>query len=348
MSKNNEHANIMNMSTFKHTQIDDLSGAIKLISQLSNASVPLKLEGGYIAGKRKSDHWKVIELPVNALTIGTVNEIDWGKYVLFAPYLPPKTASILNDCNARYIDSAGNARFIMKDSYIFISGQKPCIKSKANKPSKPIYGQKTALKILYVLMKDRDLLKANYREIMNVAQVSLGSVSAAIARMKDERILYEIEGRLEFLDYKEAVAKWTMMYATILKPSLRVYEYVAEASAQEIVEVTDPMMFKGVWGGEAGGFALTHYLTPTEITLYTSDSGRKEIIHLAKLKAAKSRDGTGTKVSIIEPFWNTDRLPQRATCACPILTYAELLASNDPRLLDTAKRIADLYLGINS
>ncbi len=331
------------MDKTKYTHIDDLMGAIQLVSQLSNLPAFITFEDGYLVGMRKNDRWKVVELPVNALSISTVREVNWNECVLFAPYIPPQTAQMLNECNARYIDMAGNARLSNKNSHIFIAGQKPRNKPKASRVVKPIYGQKSALKVLYVLLKDSDLLKAPYREIMNVAKVSLGSVSSSISKMKDERILYESDSGLGFLDYKETLTRWAMMYATILKPSLQTREFESNNSALDILEMTDPRMFNGVWGGEAGGFSLTHYLTPTEITLYVGGENQKEFIHLARLRATTPGITANTKVTIVEPFWNTDSLLQN-TQACPLLTYAELLAGNDPRLLDTAKRIAHEYL----
>lgn len=336
----------MNMSRMNRTHIDDLEDAIQLVSQLSNLPALIAFEDGYLKGKRANDRWEVVELPVNALTIGTAREINWDRCVLFARYIPPKTAKMLNECNGRYLDMAGNARLSMKDGHIFIAGQKPISRPKMSKAVKPIYGQKAALKVLYVLMKDSDLLKAPYREIMDMAKVSLGSVSSSISKMKDERILYESDSGLEFLDYKETLSRWAMMYAAILKPSLRAREFESDNSALDILEMTDPRMLNGVWGGEAGGFSLTHYLTPTEITLYVGGGGQKEFIHLARLRATTSGTTTKTIVTIVEPFWNTESLLQN-TQACPLLTYAELLAGNDPRLLDTAQRVAHEYLGIN-
>lgn len=94
--------------------------------------------------------------------------------LLITDYLTQEKAQKLKDANVCYLDAAGNAYITGTGLYLWISGQKnPNLKS-----SKHLRAfQEAGVKIIFTLLNQPGLADKPKREIAEIAQVSLGSVS---------------------------------------------------------------------------------------------------------------------------------------------------------------------------
>jgi hypothetical protein len=93
-----------------------------------------------------------------------------------------------------------------------------------------------------------------------------------------------------------------------------------------------------IWGGEPAAEKLVQYLNPAIITLYTLERPRGEWLN--KWGLVPRPNG---RVRIYDKFWQDQQWdPQQL--APPLLVYAELMMTDDPRCIETAQMIYDQYL----
>jgi hypothetical protein len=90
-------------------------------------------------------------------------------------------------------------------------------------------------------------------------------------------------------------------------------------------------------GGEPAAEVLTNYLTPEVLTVYT-EKGRAALMP----KWAIIPDEKGN-VQVYQKFWKDEEWDEQKL-APPLLIYADLMMTGDPRCQETAKIIYDKYL----
>lgn len=86
-------------------------------------------------------------------------------------------------------------------------------------------------------------------------------------------------------------------------------------------------------GGEVAAGKLTGYLKPVRITLYLDGKADELIL------ANRLRPDLNGAIELLEAFWTTDEMGHRNDVAPPLLVYADLMASSDPRNIEAAKMI---------
>jgi len=59
---------------------------------------------------------------------------------------------------------------------------------------------------------------------------------------------------------------------------------------------------------------------------------------------ARMRLATDGNTEILQTFWHPELLEQPTTLAPPLLIYADLMATADPRNLETAKQVYERFL----
>jgi len=125
-------------------------------------------------------------------------------------------------------------------------------------------------------------------------------------------------------------------YTRRLRPKLVVehYRLPHPGWASELVN-TDG---SGKWGGEVAGSKLTGYLVPETVTLYTENLPVPFIV-----KHDLRKDPAG-RVEILRPFASMDQTTPMEACVHPLIVYADLMATEIDRNLETAKRIYERYL----
>jgi len=97
------------------------------------------------------------------------------------------------------------------------------------------------------------------------------------------------------------------------------------------------------WGAEVAAEKLTGYLRPHALTIYLhKEQGQKNLTRMVaehKLRADAQGD-----IEILDAFWEfEDEKPMPETVQ-PLLAYADLIATLDPRNLEAAKLINDRYI----
>lgn len=258
--------------------------------------------------------------------------------LLIAPYISKEIAEYCRQIDLQFIDTHGNAYLHSPGMRVYIKGEKdPSISMTIGRATG---ANPTALRIHFVLLCLPSMVNASFREIKESAGVSLGAVSAAFEDLKRRGFLIETgRGReRKLLDPSRLFEEWVTTYAIALRPKLKSRRFSAPDPDWWRTLRLDPQ--EAVWGGEVAAEQITGYLKPAAQTLYVVPAALngflRNLVSTHRLRA----DPQG-QVEILEKFWNLPLEPNNPDVAPPVLVYADLMATLDPRNIEVAKMIRD-------
>src|SRR5712692_5960642 len=281
-----------------------------------------------------------------AVTLATVkHQLEhYGKPgVLIAPYLTPELANYCKDkLDLQFMDTAGNAYLRAPGLYVFIKGEKPQ-GGAANGIGTRGGGTATALRVVFALLCKPELLNAPYREIVDAAGVALGAVGWVFFDLVGRGLVGggQRKRNRRFLEPKRLLDEWVTNYAIKLRPKLNPRRFRApDANWWRKVHLAEGRAW---WGGEVAADQLTHYLKPAACTIYLDLRNQRETLGALVAKNKLQADPQGD-VEFLDRFWNFTVPGIRPNLVPPLLVYADLLATLDPRNLEVAKMIRERYL----
>jgi hypothetical protein len=272
------------------------------------------------------------------------------KPLLITPRLTEEATDKCKKLELNFIDLAGNAYINEPDLFLFIKGQKfkgnqsSLITPHKNKGA----GTATNLRMVFTLLCKPEMLNAPYRQIEKVAGIALGTIGW---------IFYDLESRgftiggkqktnRKLIRPEKLIQEWVTNYPIKLRSKLNPQKFRApDQNWWKNIEITD---YKAQWGGEVAADKLTNYLKPNFFTIYLQGKDTKKNMARLVIDNRLIPDPQGN-IEILEEFWHFDdkiTLPdqmQQETVP-PLLIYADLVATNDPRNLETAKIIYKKYL----
>jgi len=304
----------------------------------------------------KDLHFTVgVKLWVQQANLGVlINEIKQlpEKGMLVADYVNPKMAEKLREADVPFIDTVGNAYINEKPLYIFIKGLKNRVQNTVNQRTRGKYVcgrafQPTGLKILYAFMRYPELVNAPYRDIAHITGVALGTVGLVINDLKQGGYLVEYEKKHRQLkNKKQLLDKWVDAYLEKLRPKLYLGIFTAE-NEYWWKELDEGILKYGArWGGEVAAAKLTRQLKPEEIIVYLPNDGGSEEYDKRLLADNRFRQDPNGNILLYLAFWKTDNKVglNLTDMVEPVIAYADLLATGDPRNLETARILYDKEL----
>lgn len=253
--------------------------------------------------------------------------------LLVAPYLTAERARQCRSLGLNFIDEAGNAYINTPGCFVHISG-KP-----RREPARPVGRYKAltpaGLRIVFALLTQPRLLAAPYREIAAAAGVALGSVGDVLADLQARGHLALTEPR-RLLAPGALQEEWATHFPMKLRPRLHARRFTA--TARDWWKGQDLQALHAAWGGEVAAHHLTGYLEPERVTLYAAAPDALILKH--RLRPDPQGD-----IEILSPFWPLAPEGEAGSATVPpLLVYADLMASSDPRNIDTAQHIRTQYL----
>ena len=264
--------------------------------------------------------------------------------ILIADYVNPNMAERFKKMDLQFIDTAGNAYINQKPIFIYITGKKPeeqiFITKQAMKTGRAF--QQTGLKVIYLFLREQELLNAPYRDIAKRAKVALGNIGWIIGDLVNQGyVREEIKTKKRTIErYEDLLNKWVEEYPQKLKPKITLGLFTANEFRREEINLAE---FNGLWGGEVAAEKYTHFLTPKDITIYIDKFNARDLIGKERLRKLKRDEAADIRIELNEIFWqeeNTDNYYDiKNEFTDPILTYADLMATGDPRNIETARRL---------
>jgi len=263
-----------------------------------------------------------------------------GKGLLVTPYLTPALATHCRQIDLPFIDTAGNAYLHAPGLFVWVKGEK--------RPE-PAMGQgtggggtATALRVAFALLCKPDLLDAPYRAIVDAAGVALGAVGW---------VLFDLEGRgyiaggkrkgpRRMLQPRRLLEEWVTNYPIKLRPKLNARRFRAPKNDWW----KDARLPKGAyWGGEVAADQLANHLKPATFTIYL-DPGDAQQLVLRLVGMHRLRADPAGDIEVLDRFWHFDADPAHADLVPPILVYADLVATLDPRNLEVANLVRERFI----
>ncbi len=268
-------------------------------------------------------------------TIGNERIRDW---ILFAPHVGRPLASYLAERGGNYIDKAGNCRLVLgEDHYAFVQGQR----RKEPEPRGRGVGL-AGYQVLFAILAQPELLDAPTRTLALAAGVAMNTASRALTRLAEEGLIGAGTGHLRILDRQTMLDRWIAAYADQIRPRQFVGAFrtpdADPPGLEQRVEREFPDTTAWAWGGTAAAKRLNGiYRGPTtvlHVRHWNDDAARR-------LKALRAKDGPLIVLRTRGELAFNGIVPQTVH---PLLVYAELLTSGDPRSTEAAEEIRSLYL----
>lgn len=265
--------------------------------------------------------------------------------LLVAPRITAETAEKCREFDLQFIDAAGNAYLRGPGLYVMVKGQRPIegddflLTGQEGKRA----GTATHLRVIFVLLGKPELLNAPYRDIARVAGVALGTIGWVFHDLANRGLTTggKRKGDRVMLERKKLIDEWVTTYPIKLRQKLNPRRF--KAPKPDWWKTLDIAQYGAQWGAEVAAEKLTGYLRPNTVTIYLhEEKGRRNLTRL--VAENRLRPDTGGDIEILDAFWDFDNEQPMAQTVPPLLAYADLIATLDPRNLEAAKLIYDQYL----
>ena len=257
------------------------------------------------------------------------------KILLITEYVTPPLADQLKDLNIFFIDTAGNAYINELPLYVFIKGNKPQFILKVE-PHKRLF-KPSGLKVVFALLNNPDMVNKPYRDIAKAAGVALGTIGWLFRDLKEMGFCIEIsKHNRRLINLENLLKRWAEAYPEQLRPKLIQGRF--NTPNHNWWKEVNIKTYDAFWGGEIAAANLTKYLKPVKATIYANEPFGELVL---KNRLRKAEDGN---VEILTPFWNFKYDQEDQNVVPPLLVYADLMATADPRTIEAAGNIYEKYL----
>lgn len=259
--------------------------------------------------------------------------------ILFSEYLSYSVRSKLREKSINYADAAGNI-FVKSDLlYLFIDGKK---KDNFRKNIFPKNFSSVGLKLIYAFLTDNNLVNKKYRELSDYTGISLDSIFRTMRELKKQGYLIDANIQNKNLIHKkELFEKWVSLFAEILKPKISRGNFKSLNPGFLNDWKNIPFNGKSLWGSEPAASLLDNYIRPEFFTIYTSESNEEL---LKKFRLVEANDGN---IKIFDFFLKenfSSYAGDNISVVHPILIYADLINTVNPRNVESAKIIYEKYI----
>ncbi len=255
--------------------------------------------------------------------------------MLVTDYVNPRMADRLRQMNLPFIDTVGNAYLNVPPVFVFIKGNRP--PANLEKMTINWASQPTGLKIIFAFLCHPELVTAPYRDIAKAADVALGTVGRVLTNLKELGYLLDMGRRgRRIVNRKKLLDRWVTDYPERLRPKLLMGNF--GTTKTDWWRDAPLLEFKAYWGGEVAAARITQYLRPEVVTIYAIEP-------TAELERTyRLREDPDGNIEVLRVFWDVEWYGANREEVPPLLVYADLLATGDPRNIETAHLIYEQEL----
>jgi len=248
----------------------------------------------------------------------------------------PTLKEILRENKIGYLDGAGNIYVNTPEQLIWLDGNKH---TEAVKPLTNRAFTKTGLRTVFYLLLHQDRINWPYRDLATATNVGLGNINNIITGLKEAGFILPVNKKEVILQNKKALLdRWIAGYRETLKPALHLGNFRFWNDKNFTERENLPIKTgETIWGGEPAAEWLTNYLNPEILTIYTEE---KRAALVPKWKIMPAENGN---IRFYEKFWHDGEMDDQIVVP-PLLVYADLMITDDPRCVETAEMIYEKYL----
>jgi hypothetical protein len=337
---NNEHINLMNKIDFpfdilKANLYNILDAYIEFEpSNDSNTDGLLKI--GF-DGRKAIDLEYVI---INNKTNPTFERL-YGMYlmtnniVFIADNFSTLIKNELKANGIQYIELNGNCFIKIKDTFIYVIGNKK-ISTKKAPPNRAF--SKTGLKIILYYLTEENNINMPSRDLARHLQIGYSNIHYVTQGLRELKYLIPKNKNIMVLDNKkELLKRWISNYEEKIKPTLLEgrFKFGTEVGLKNWRNLKTETNFQ--WGGEAAAALLTNNFEPKIFSIYT-DEPKSGLIK--KYKLIPDKDGYIFVYKPLHSFYTSHYL----NATHPIIIYADLIISQESRNIEVANKIYEKFI----
>ena len=277
---------------------------------------------------------KQLNVATAAHAVSRINNIEGREVILVTKHIQPGVAEFLRKNNIHYADTHGNCHIESPTLLVHVEGKRNILNEKSN-PVRAFKGE--GLKVIFALLLNEGFASLPFRSLVDLSGASHGVVQYTLKDL--ERLGYVLKlnrTRRKLENVEGLLDRWAEGYAENLKPKLSIgwYQFLESAYQENWKQVELHTDFER-WGGEPAAAIRTNYLRPGQLTIYTR-SIQSDFIKRLKIRPSKTN-----KLALVKTFWPEHlekALPHQFTDAIVpnVLTYADLVATRDPRNAEIA------------
>jgi hypothetical protein len=279
-----------------------------------------------------------------------INILEAQGVILLANYISTKAREILIENNINYADTGGNIYLKYNNIHIHIeTGQSD--RSSLDGSNGRAF-TKTGLKVLYQFFRSEERLDENnniitidipelddtLRELSHHSITSKDTVSKVIQDLLEQGyILKKNKSEFVWKNKKAVFERWVSRVNEILRPSLAAKKY--RLLGEPIVHGVIPL------GYQLGGYQGAERWLRLEPSKQIINAPYLIYTHKGYSDLTKDLSivpDTKGQISVVEAFWKDDSNIS-PSADFPVL-YADLINSNDPRMMEVAQLIYKNYL----
>lgn len=249
--------------------------------------------------------------------------------MVIAPHIAERTGAAYRDRGIFYADAAGNAYVAFDGVRIDVRGRKRVASAShesSTGASGYLYSPKRA-QIIFAVVTWPGIEYGPARDLARRAGASVGLVSSTLRLLETERSVLE---RITRQDGTEAlIDQWVRSYPTGLGARLGIRSFSGDVDTVDLPP----------GGSLSGEWAVRDLIKPTTMTIYVDEFDPRTAI------VNRWRSDRDSNVFIRRRFWDQD---EAAEVVPPLLVYADLIASGDPRQLEIAAQYRMLNDGLHA
>lgn len=254
--------------------------------------------------------------------------------LIIAKYITSDVALELRENGINYLDVAGNCFIKYGELLLHIVGQKVHKKEKTNQAKA---FQEAGIKIIFNLLSNPDNLQLSYRELAELADVSIGSVSNVMTELEEQNFILKTKLKRVLKNKPALLERWVVAYQDVLRPRLvkKQMRFIKPDLTQTWRDFyLDNEEGITLWGAEPAAAILTNQLIPEKFSIYTTQSWQNLGQDIGLVP-----DMNG-KVEVLQIFWKQSQTDNKQITP-PLLIYADLIGSGFSRNIETAQIILE-------
>ena len=255
--------------------------------------------------------------------------------LIIAKYITSEVALELRENGINYLDVAGNCFIKYQDLLLYIVGQKVHKKEKTNQAKA---FQEVGLKIIFNLLNNPENLQLSYRELAELADVSIGSVSNVMNELEEQNFILKVKLKRVLKNKTQLLERWVIAYQDVLRPRLvkKQMRFINPDAIQTWKGLyLDNKEGITLWGAEPAAAILTNHLVPEKFSIYTTQSWQNMGQDMGLVPDANG------KIEVLQVFWKQKDVLKDQNTVPPLLVYADLIGSGYSRNIETAQIILE-------
>ncbi len=276
-------------------------------------------------------------LPV--MTVAALDQANLhhqGRLLILGPRIHERSAETFRALGLNYLDQQGNAYLSLDSTLIDVRGRKVHLSSEEDSTyirkagSTPSLNSTKRSQVIFAVLSWPELLNEPLRTLARAAGVSVGQAQDTVKLLQESGHLQRVSraGYRKISRSNELMERWAAAYPRRFNSPKR-----QRAFQGDLTEMQLPKNTNGYISGEQ---ALPGEIRNPETLILYTENFPSELV----TKNRWRRDGE-PNVFIRQQFWAPlDEQVEHPSLklAPPLLIYADLLASNDSRLIEAAKQ----------